>query len=105
VTAPRAWAAHCASQRTRPPGGRRPATPIRHGASTGIFGAVWAQAETRKILRAIGARVLDIELPVPAANQQFHPDGRLTDTDIELQIIALLEALADAVATRTRVAA
>jgi chromate reductase len=81
----------------------KPAAVI--GASTGMFGAVWAQAETRKVLSAIGARVLDIELPVPGADQQFHPDGRLTDADIELQIAALFEALADAVATRTRVAA
>jgi len=75
------------------------------GASTGMFGAVWAQAETRKVLGAIGPRVLDIELPVPGADQQFPADGRLADEDIELQIVALLEALADAVATRTRVAA
>jgi hypothetical protein len=34
------------------------------GASTGIFGAVWAQAEARKVLGTIGARVLDRELPV-----------------------------------------
>jgi chromate reductase, NAD(P)H dehydrogenase (quinone) len=37
------------------------------GASTGMFGAVWAQAEARKILGAIGARVLDAELPVGMA--------------------------------------
>ena len=35
------------------------------GASTGMFGAVWAQAEGRKVLATIGARVLDAELPVP----------------------------------------
>src|SRR3954465_13081095 len=29
------------------------------GASTGLFGAVWAQAEVRKVLGASGARVLD----------------------------------------------
>ena len=29
------------------------------GASTGGFGAVWAQAELRKVLAAVGARVLD----------------------------------------------
>ena len=40
------------------------------GASTGMFGAVWAQAETRKVLGALGARVLDEELPVAKA-----PDG------------------------------
>src|SRR3954466_6718493 len=28
------------------------------GASTGLFGAVWAQAETRKVLKTIGAHVL-----------------------------------------------
>jgi chromate reductase len=37
------------------------------GASTGLFGAVWAQAEARKVLGAIGARVLDRELPVASA--------------------------------------
>ena len=40
------------------------------GASTGMFGAVWAQAETRKVLGALGARVIDEELPVAKA-----PDG------------------------------
>jgi chromate reductase, NAD(P)H dehydrogenase (quinone) len=39
------------------------------GASSGIFGAVWAQAETRKVLGAIGARVLDRELPVASAGE------------------------------------
>ena len=37
------------------------------GASVSMFGAVWAQAETRKVLEAIGARVLDVEFPVAAA--------------------------------------
>ncbi len=31
------------------------------GASTGAFGAVWAQAELRKVLAATGARVVDVE--------------------------------------------
>jgi chromate reductase len=43
----------------------RPAAVI--GASTGMFGAVGAQAEVRKVLGAIGARVLDAELPVGMA--------------------------------------
>src|ERR671925_160993 len=34
------------------------------GASTGGFGAVCAQAELRKVLAALGARVLDLEVPV-----------------------------------------
>ena len=39
------------------------------GASSGMFGAVWAQAELRKVLGAIGANVIDRELPVPMADE------------------------------------
>jgi chromate reductase len=46
------------------------------GASTGMFGAVWAQAETRKVLGALGGRVLEDELPVARAAELFR-DGRL----------------------------
>jgi chromate reductase, NAD(P)H dehydrogenase (quinone) len=46
------------------------------GASTGMFGAVWAQAETRKVLGALGGRVVESELPIPHAAQAFE-DGRL----------------------------
>jgi chromate reductase len=46
------------------------------GASTGMFGAVWAQAETRKVLGALGGRVLESELPVSAAAELYR-DGRL----------------------------
>jgi chromate reductase, NAD(P)H dehydrogenase (quinone) len=45
------------------------------GASTGAFGAVWSQAETRKVLKAIGARVVDTELPVGFAAAQLGDDG------------------------------
>lgn len=47
------------------------------GASTGMFGGVWAQAELRKALGLAGARVLDQELAVPAAHQAFTDEGRL----------------------------
>ncbi|HYQ79012.1 MAG TPA: NAD(P)H-dependent oxidoreductase [Solirubrobacterales bacterium] len=46
------------------------------GASTGMFGAVWAQAETRKVLGALGGRVLETELPVARAAELYR-DGRL----------------------------
>ena len=46
------------------------------GASTGMFGAVWAQAETRKVLGALGGRVVEAELPVARADRQL-VDGRL----------------------------
>jgi chromate reductase len=54
------------------------------GASTGMFGAVWAQAETRKVLGALGARVLDEELPVAQA-----PDG-LDDHELQSRLADLL---------------
>ena len=41
------------------------------GASTGMFGAVWAQAETRKVLGALGGRVIETELPVARADKQL----------------------------------
>ena len=41
------------------------------GASTGMFGAVWAQAETRKVLGALGGRVLEREYPFPRAQDAF----------------------------------
>jgi chromate reductase len=52
----------------------KPAVVI--GASTGMFGAVWAQAETRKVLGALGGRVVERELPVARAGELLH-DGRL----------------------------
>ncbi|MFL5832374.1 MAG: NADPH-dependent FMN reductase [Solirubrobacterales bacterium] len=46
------------------------------GASTGMFGAVWAQAETRKVLGALGGRVVEAELPVAKAADLYR-GGRL----------------------------
>jgi chromate reductase len=46
------------------------------GASTGMFGAVWAQAETRKVLGALGGRVVEAELPVARAAELYR-DGHL----------------------------
>ncbi len=69
------------------------------GASTGAFGAVWAQAELRKVLAALGARVLDVELPVPQAHTRFE-EGGLTDEEIRAGLRGALEALADEAALR-----
>jgi chromate reductase, NAD(P)H dehydrogenase (quinone) len=69
------------------------------GASTGMFGAVWAQAEARKVLQTIGARVVDKELPVSEADERF-PDGRLDDDDLRELYAEVLADLADAVHAR-----
>ena len=73
----------------------KPAVVI--GGSTGMFGAVWSQAETRKVLGAIGARVVDRELPIPTIHEQFHESGTLSDSDLEAELVLSLQALTDAV--------
>jgi chromate reductase len=49
------------------------------GASTGMFGAVWAQAELRKVLGATGARVTEVELAVGHAHEHLDEAGHPTD--------------------------
>jgi chromate reductase len=73
------------------------------GASTGAFGAVWAQAELRKVLAAMGARVVEAEVPVGHAPTRFDEEGRLVDEDIREQLAELLAVLLDAVAERREV--
>ena len=49
------------------------------GASTGMFGAVWAQAELRKVLGATGARVTEVELAVGHAAEHLDAAGGPAD--------------------------
>jgi chromate reductase, NAD(P)H dehydrogenase (quinone) len=78
------------------------------GASTGMFGAIWAQAETRKVLGALGGRVLEREYPFPRAQDAF-ADGTLTLTpeqsesleDLLRELIASAEEAEEARATAT----
>jgi chromate reductase len=82
--------------------GNKPAAVI--GASTGMFGAVWAQAEVRKVLSAAGARVIDRELPVGHAHLVLDGDGPL-DPDVAARLGELLYALRSEVDARTLVGA
>jgi|SRR5271165_418191 len=67
------------------------------GASTGMFGAVWAQAELRKALAAAGARVIDRELPIAGADEAFTAEGSLTERDLVLELDGIIvELLAEA---------
>jgi chromate reductase len=63
------------------------------GASTGLFGAVWAQAEVRKVLGAIGAEVVDRELPVMQAHARFDEYGNLREEDLRGQLAEHVAAL------------
>ncbi|HET7367536.1 MAG TPA: NAD(P)H-dependent oxidoreductase [Gaiella sp.] len=68
------------------------------GASTSSFGGVWAQRELKKVLGILGARVLDVELPVAKA------DRRLADPDLELraELARVADALVAAAETSAR---
>jgi chromate reductase len=63
------------------------------GASTSAFGAVWSQAELRKVLAATGARVIDAETPVAHAQERFDEDGRLVDEDLRRRLHEVVELL------------
>jgi chromate reductase, NAD(P)H dehydrogenase (quinone) len=80
---------------SRPPAGSplrgKPAAVI--GASTGLFGAVWAQAELRKVLKTIGARVVERELPVAQAHETLGDDGLPRDPDVQAVLAGLLAEL------------
>jgi chromate reductase len=69
----------------------KPVTVI--GASTGMFGAVWAQADLRKVLGATGARVIEGEVAIGHAHTRFDENDRLNDTVIAEQVLAAALAL------------
>jgi chromate reductase, NAD(P)H dehydrogenase (quinone) len=75
------------------------------GASTGAFGAVWAQAELRKVLGATGARVVGEGVAFGHADTRFDGAGRLADGDLREQLENVVELLASAVVERERLAA
>jgi chromate reductase len=74
------------------------------GASTGQFGALWAQTDLKKILGAAGARVVGTEIPVSRAHEKFDTAGRLLDGELFEQLrlhLQLLAAESIPVASRT----
>jgi chromate reductase, NAD(P)H dehydrogenase (quinone) len=75
------------------------------GASTGLFGAAWAQAEVRKVLGISGADTLENELPVGEAHGAFGDDGRLSDAALQEALDELLRVLAARSAARDAEAA
>jgi chromate reductase len=72
------------------------------GASTGMFGAVWAQAELRKVLSTLGARVVDRELPVMLADDAFtEAADALADPALHDQLAEHVTALVEAARSGT----
>ena len=63
------------------------------GASTGVFGAVWSQAELRKVLAAAGARVVPGDLAVGHASDRFDETGRLIDDHVRAELAEVVYGL------------
>ncbi len=72
----------------------KPAAAI--GASKSMFGAVWAQAELRKVLAAMGGRVIEAELPVARAHQQLVGGSLRLAPQQAVQLEEILEELLQA---------
>ena len=70
------------------------------GASTGILGAVWAQAQLRRSLAVARARVIDAELAVGSAQHAFLPSGALRDPGLATRLREVVAALVDALPER-----
>jgi chromate reductase, NAD(P)H dehydrogenase (quinone) len=74
-------------------------TPLRGkptlvvGASTGAFGAVWSQAELRKVLATAGARVVEADVAVGHAPTKFDESGALVDDELEDQLREAIDVL------------
>jgi chromate reductase, NAD(P)H dehydrogenase (quinone) len=64
------------------------------GATTGQYGAIWAQQDLRRILGIAGARVTEGELPVAQAPTVFDESGRLRDPLLGERLRTHLENLA-----------
>jgi chromate reductase len=75
------------------------------GASTGGFGAVWAQADLRRILGRIGARVLDTELAVTHAHTRCDESGNLIDDGVREALAGVVTELVSFADARQLVAA
>ena len=68
------------------------------GASTSSFGGIWAQRELKKVLGILGARVLDVELPVAKADRRLLEP----DPDLRAELAGVADALVAAVDVSTR---
>jgi chromate reductase len=64
------------------------------GASSGQYGALWAQDHLRRALGLAGARVLDVELPVGRAHERFTEQGDLVDDELRTELAGIVAALA-----------
>jgi chromate reductase, NAD(P)H dehydrogenase (quinone) len=65
------------------------------GASTGAYGALWAQNDLRRVLGIAGARVVEGDLALAKANEAFDADGRIVDESIRQRLRDRLNLLVE----------
>ncbi len=63
------------------------------GATTGRYGAIWAQQDLRRILGLAGARVVGPELPVSQAQESFDETGACLDPRLAERVRGHLDLL------------
>jgi chromate reductase, NAD(P)H dehydrogenase (quinone) len=63
------------------------------GSSAGAFGGVWAAAELRKVLAAMGARVTEVEMAVGHAQDKLDEAGELADDETRSGLREALDTL------------
>jgi chromate reductase, NAD(P)H dehydrogenase (quinone) len=68
------------------------------GASTGAFGAVWSQAELRKVLSATGARVVEGAVAVGHAPTHFDDEGHMIPGELRDELGEVVSALVNEIA-------
>jgi len=82
-------------------------SPVRNkpvavlSSSTGMFGGVWAAAETCKVMGALGARTLEDTVAVAKADQRL---ANGVDAELLLELRVVVDALAAAVEARVAAA-
>ena len=63
------------------------------GAVTGAYGGIWAQADLRKILGLIGARVIEGDVAIGHAPEHFDDEGHLLSREYREQLGELMRDL------------
>ena len=72
------------------------------GASITAYGAALAQAELRRVLKVVGAHVLEAELAVAKAHEAFAADGGLVDARLTSALAGLVQVLVASVTESSR---
>ena len=63
------------------------------GTTTGLFGALYAQADLRRVLAATGARVVNREVAIGHVHTRIDATGRVNDSHLQWDVQGAVDAL------------